>query len=215
MDENKPDWMTNGPTFDGDDIGSSSQFIGNFIDESQNVVVQNRIWITSDTHFHHKNILVYEAKNRPFANRDEMDAELVKRWNERVRDTDVVIHLGDFAFAGASFINDIAHRLNGRKILLLGNHDRERKFDWEHLGFDMVLKRPFLMDGRFIFSHEPLAEIPEGKVNIYGHVHGSDYFRTLENNRFCVCVERHNCAPIEYEFIKNLYNPTSPAIIEA
>lgn len=191
----------------------SSDFIGNFLDGES--VVQNKIWITSDTHFHHRNIIKYEAESRPFKDRDEMDAELVKRWNAVVGPSDVVFHLGDFAFAGRNYISSIAHQLNGRKILLLGNHDRENMIDWISCGFDSVHERPFVLDGRFILSHEPLDSIPDGMVNIYGHVHGSRFFRTLENNRFCVCVERHNCAPIEYEFIKNLYNPTSPAIIEA
>ena len=171
--------------------------------------------MTSDTHFHHKNIIKYEAAARPFKDRDEMDAELVKRWNEVIGPSDVVFHLGDFAFAGKNYISSIVHQLNGRKILLLGNHDRENMIDWISCGFDSVHERPFVLDGRFILSHEPLDSIPDGMVNIYGHVHGSRFFRTLENNRFCVCVERHNCAPIEYAFIKNLYNPTSPAIIEA
>ncbi len=182
----------------------SSDFIGNFLDGES--VVQNRIWVTSDTHFHHRNILKYEAESRPFKDRDEMDAELVKRWNDVVSPSDVVFHLGDFAFAGKNYISSIAHQLNGRKILLLGNHDRESKIDWISCGFDTVHERPFILDGKFIFSHEPLAEIPDGMVNIYGHVHGSRFFSTFENNRYCVCVERHNCAPIEWNYVKSLYN---------
>ena len=195
----------------------SSDFIGNFLQEPGDIgyIVQNRIWVTSDTHFHHRNIIKYEAEARPFKDRDEMDAELVKRWNEVVGPSDVVFHLGDFAFAGKNYISSIAHQLNGRKILLLGNHDRENMIDWISCGFYFVHERPFLLDDKFIFSHEPLAEIPDGKINVYGHVNGSKYFNTIDRNRICVCVERWNCAPIEYEFIKNLYNPTSPAIIEA
>ena len=196
---------------------NSSDLIGNFLASpgSLSDIVKNKIWIISDTHFHHRRILEYEAEARPFKDRDEMDAELVKRWNAVVGPSDVVFHLGDFAFAGKNYISSIAHQLNGRKILLLGNHDRENMIDWISCGFDTVHEQPFLLDGKFIFSHEPLAEIPDGKINVYGHVHGSKYFNTIDRNRICVCVERWNCAPIEYEFIKNLYNPTSPAIIEA
>ena len=199
------------------DIGSSEQFLGNFLDHNGGDVnvVKNRIWITSDTHFCHKNILVYEAASRPFKDRDEMNEELIRRWNEKVADTDVVFHLGDFSFGSRNRVKDIASRLNGRKFLLLGNHDREHFWNWIDLGFAGVFKFPFKMDGRFIFSHEPLDEIPDGMVNIYGHVHGSAYFNTVDANRLCACVERWACAPIEYEFIKNLFKPTSPAIIEA
>lgn len=188
-------------------IGSSDQFIGNFLAEPGKLdsIVKNRIWITSDTHFCHKNILVYEAASRPFKDRDEMNEALIQRWNDKVGPNDVVFHLGDFSFGSRNRIRDIASRLNGRKFLLLGNHDREHFYDWIALGFERVFKSPFLMDGKFIFSHEPLDEIPEGKVNVYGHVHGSKYFNTVDRNRICVCVERWDCAPIDYEFVKGLF----------
>lgn len=190
------------------DIGSSGQFIGNFLASTGELdnVVQNRIWITSDTHFYHKNILVYEASNRPFKDRDEMNEELIKRWNEKVGIYDVVFHLGDFSFSSPNKIRQTVERLNGRKFLLLGNHDRVKGYDWNNLGFERVFNNPFIMDGKFIFSHEPLGIIPDGKVNVYGHVHGSSHFNTVDSNRICVCVERWNCAPVEYGFVKKLFN---------
>lgn len=188
------------------DIGSSEQFIGNFLAETGDLsnIVKNKIWVTSDTHFCHKNILVYEAASRPFKDRDEMNEALIRRWNDRVGRYDVVFHLGDFSFGTKSRVRDIVARLNGKIFLLLGNHDRQH-WDWIDMGFSRVFKHPFLMDGKFIFSHEPLGEIPEGKVNIYGHVHGSKYFNTKDDNGLCACVERWNCAPIEYDYIKGLF----------
>lgn len=190
------------------DIGSSGQFIGNFLASTGELdnVVQNKIWVTSDTHFHHKNILKYEASNRPFKDRDEMNEELIKRWNEKVGIYDVVFHLGDFSFSSPNKIRQTVERLNGRKFLLLGNHDRVKGYDWNNLGFERVFNNPFIMDGKFIFSHEPLGFIPDGKVNVYGHVHGSSHFNTVDSNRICVCVERWNCAPVEYGFVKKLFN---------
>jgi calcineurin-like phosphoesterase family protein len=164
-----------------------------------------KLWVVSDTHFCHKNILIYEAANRPFKDRDEMNEALIQRWNERVGKTDLVLHLGDFSFGNKNRIKDIVARLNGRIWLLLGNHDREQHYNWQELGFERSIKHPFLLDGRFIFSHEPLNEIPEEHINIYGHVHGSKYFNTIDTNRLCACVERWNCAPIEYEYIKKQF----------
>lgn len=189
------------------DLGSSDQFIGNFLDDAINPtnVVKNKIWVVSDTHFCHKNILIYEAANRPFKDRDEMNEALIQRWNEKVGNTDLVLHLGDFSFGNKSRIKNIVARLNGRIWLLLGNHDREQHYDWKELGFERTIKHPFLLDDKFIFSHEPLDVIPEGKVNIYGHVHGSKYFNTIDPNRLCACVERWNCAPVEYEYIKQQF----------
>lgn len=190
------------------DIGSSDQFIGNFLETPGDLehIVKNKIFVTSDTHFSHKNILVYEAANRPFKNKEEMDRVLIQRWNSVVRPCDVVFHLGDFAFAGKTIIKNIMSRLNGRKFLLLGNHDRYKKIDWTDVGFDRVFKNPFKMDGRFIFSHEPLDVVPDGTINIYGHVHSSMYFNNVDANRICVCVERWHCTPIEYETIKTWFS---------
>lgn len=166
----------------------------------------DKVWVISDTHFCHRRILEYEAANRPFKDRDEMNEAMIQRWNEKVGEKDLVLHLGDFSFGNKHRIKDIVARLNGRIWLLMGNHDREQHYNWRELGFERNIKYPFLLDGKFIFSHEPLEAIPEGKVNIYGHVHGSKYFNTIDPNRLCACVERWNCAPIDYDYIKSLYN---------
>ena len=167
--------------------------------------VDTKIWVTSDTHFCHRRILIYEAENRPFKNLNEMNEALIQRWNEKVGEKDLVLHLGDFSFGNKNRIKDIVTRLNGRIWLLMGNHDREQHYNWKELGFDRTFDNPFLLDGKFVFSHEPLEVIPDGKVNIYGHVHGSKCFNTIDPNRHCACVERWTCAPIEYEYIKSLF----------
>ena len=134
-----------------------------------------------------------------------MNEALIQRWNEKVGEKDLVLHLGDFSFGDKDRKKDIVARLNGRIWLLMGNHDREQHYNWKELGFERNIRYPFLLDDKFIFSHEPLEVIPEGKVNIYGHVHGSKCFNTIDQNRLCACVERWNCAPIEYEYIKSLF----------
>ena len=184
---------------------NSSDLIGNFLASpgSLSDIVKNKIWIISDTHFHHRRILEYEASSRPFKDIDEMNEELICRWNKKVGPNDIVFHLGDFSFGNRKRIKDITSRLNGRKFLLLGNHDREHFYDWIDLGFERVFRDPFIMDDKFIFSHEPLAEIPEGKVNVYGHVHGSSHFNTADSNRICVCVERWNCTPVDYDVVRS------------
>lgn len=165
----------------------------------------DKVFITSDTHFSHKNILVYEAEYRPFKDKVDMDEQLIARWNSVVGKDDVVFHLGDFAFADDKKIRKYVERLNGRIYLLLGNHDRVRKFDWNSLGFARVLSNPFLFDGKYIMSHEPIDEIPTGKVNLFGHVHGSDYFKTITENSACLCVERWNCTPVDYDVVRSWF----------
>jgi len=79
-------------------------------------------FFTADTHFNHKNIIEY--CKRPFKDIDEMNNELIKRWNETVSEEDTVFHLGDFSFRGYwTFRN----KLNGKIILLRGNHDNNEQ----------------------------------------------------------------------------------------
>ena len=208
--QNSQYWKDDVSDVEGSNFGIKSTFVDspeNNLGSSKGIALgDTKIWVTSDTHFCHKNILVYEAANRPFKDRDEMNEAMIQRWNEKVGEKDLVLHLGDFSFGNKHRIKDIVARLNGRIWLLMGNHDREQHYNWRELGFERNIKYPFLLDGKFIFSHEPLEAIPEGKVNIYGHVHGSKYFNTIDPNRLCACVERWNCAPIDYDYIKSLYN---------
>ena len=187
---------------------ASSDLVGNFLASTGDLghIVKSRIWLTSDTHFHHSRILIYEPDARPFASIEEMDSALIQRWNERVMPEDIVFHLGDFAFAGSTFIKDTLPKLNGHKFLLMGNHDRGRTSEfWRDAGFERVFERPVALDDRFILSHEPIESIPDGKVNIHGHVHSSPEFNTFEPHRLCVCVERWDCHPIEWDNVKSMF----------
>lgn len=72
----------------------------------------NKIWFTSDTHFYHNKIVEY--CQRPFASVEEMNEELIARWNSVVHRDGIVFHLGDFGFGGAEKWNKILDRLKGR-----------------------------------------------------------------------------------------------------
>jgi len=79
------------------------------------------IWLTSDSHFWHANILKYNP-NRPYFSVEEMNEGLIFKWNEVVKPEDTIYHLGDFSFAGRS-VELYSHRLNGYRKLVPGNHD--------------------------------------------------------------------------------------------
>ena len=79
------------------------------------------IWFTSDTHFSHANIIKY--CHRPFASVEEMDEQLVSRWNAAVGPNDTVYHLGDFAVGDGKRFAKRVSRLNGRIKILPGSHD--------------------------------------------------------------------------------------------
>ncbi len=79
-------------------------------------------WFTSDLHFGHINIISYA--NRPFDDVEQMDAALRDRWNACVADDDEVWVLGDVAMGRISHTLPLVGGLNGRKLLVAGNHDR-------------------------------------------------------------------------------------------
>ena len=81
-------------------------------------------WFTSDEHFNHENILklfVY----RPFPSVEVMNSTLIKRHNERVKDNDVVFHLGDFKITNNGYnTHELQKQLKGKHIFISGNHDK-------------------------------------------------------------------------------------------
>lgn len=164
-----------------------------------------RIFLISDPHFGHERIIKYE--DRPFSNADEMTSELINNWNSVVSNDDLVFCLGDVFFCKSEEQFDIAGKLNGRKILIKGNHDTgisNTKF--RRLGFE-VYNYYFLDD--FILSHYPQDElglreaIDRGLLrgNICGHLHGEG--ANLPKDVYqCVSVELINYTPVEFDYIK-------------
>ena len=92
------------------------------------------IYLTSDTHFSHANIIKY--CNRPFDNAIIMNNRIIENWNSVVGKDDEVFHLGDVGcwFKENAWIEEILPNLNGKKFLIPGNHDKK---------FLQVLKRHF------------------------------------------------------------------------
>lgn len=153
-----------------------------------------RVFITSDSHFGHKNIIEY--CNRPFADVDEMNAALIERWNSVVGKDDMVIHLGDVGLGSREKIGEIIRQLNGRKMLIMGNHDHFKENQYREMGFETVSRFPILWNKFFLLSHAPL-ELSETTpyFNIYGHIHTDEKYQDTANSK-CVCVERTNYTPI-------------------
>ena len=87
-----------------------------------------KYWLTGDTHLNHNKIIEYD--NRPFKSVEHMDREIVRRWNERVKPEDTVIHLGDFGFLkGEKNFGYYRSQLNGNLVLLEGNHDNNNSMN--------------------------------------------------------------------------------------
>jgi calcineurin-like phosphoesterase family protein len=142
----------------------------------------------ADTHFGHA-LMISERKNddgsarpklRDFASIDDHDEHIVDMWNAVVTPTTTVYHLGDFAFWKLPIerVQRIFDRLNGRKNLLIGNHDVP---EIESLGWEQVFKGPVHFKDadsgiKFVGSHHPLREWDgffSGTVHIHGHTHSN------------------------------------------
>ena len=158
-----------------------------------------RTFFISDTHFGHFNIIRYE--DRPFQTTEEMDREIIKRWNETVGKKDTVWMLGDFCLSNRARIREIVKQLNGNKNLIIGNHDRYTPSFYEECGFQYVSKYPVILKQHFILSHAPLDQMNKNNdfFYIYGHIHGDPNFETSTENSRCVCCERQSYRPIQIE----------------
>jgi calcineurin-like phosphoesterase family protein len=168
------------------------------------------VFLVSDTHFGHKGVCHFMrndgvTKLRPFDTPEEMDEFMVKAWNERVRPTDKVYHLGDVVMSRKSL--PIMNRLNGDKVLIRGNHDIFK--DEDYTPYFRSLRGYHVMNG-MILSHIPIHEESLGRfgVNIHGHTHANRVMLPGFNGKItdvvdtryhCVCVEQTDFAPILFE----------------
>ncbi len=163
------------------------------------------VFLVSDTHFGHAGVCRFTredgSKLRPWTDPDEMDEAMVKAWNERVKPTDKVYHLGDVVINRKAL--GIMCRLNGDKVLIRGNHDIFRDDDYrQHF---RELRAYHVMDG-MILSHIPIHEESLGRfgTNIHGHLHANRVKKdgAIDPRYHCVCVELTDFAPILYEDVK-------------
>jgi len=135
------------------------------------------IYVISDNHFNHWNINKY--CNRKFKNLGEMNNTMIRRWNNTIREEDLVINLGDIVFTQGKSRNifKIIKHLNGRKILVKGNHDR-KSYSWylTH-GFDFICEKFYWYynSKKILFIHDShkaeLHDLRKCDYIIHGHTH--------------------------------------------
>lgn len=169
------------------------------------------IWLTSDLHFNHINILKYEAETRPFATLDEMNETIIKNWNDRVKPEDTVYVLGDLIMGQLEAGRKCIERLNGKIILIRGNHDTPKRLEmFKEMGIEVhdVYYLPY--KGRyFILCHFPIAS-PEfinmvikdnsEVVNLYGHIHHNAP-KGYVNGTYHVGMDTNDLCPISIQQI--------------
>lgn len=166
-----------------------------------------KIWVISDTHFGHENIISF--CDRPFKNVQRMDSELLNTWNEMIDPYDKVYHLGDVYFPGGrgqEYWDEFIGMLHGKKRLILGNHDN---------GKDPVLQKHFQKidmwrafgDLGLLLTHVPVhwstlgenPRRPTGWMNVHGHTHTNGEPSDHKKKYKSVCVEMTDYKPVDIE----------------
>ena len=113
-----------------------------------------------------------------------MNRVLIENWNNTVTDFDTVFHLGDVALTIESDMKELIPKLNGKKILIRGNHDKKSKEFFRKVGFDFVLESIVKLNNeKLVLSHRPLEdiEIPDGYINVHGHIHNKPLHKINPN----------------------------------
>ena len=149
-----------------------------------------KMFITSDLHFGHANIMKFNPNTRPFSSVEEMNESMIKDYNSVVMPDDTVYILGDVAFMSPGNATTLVNRLNGKKILIRGNHDSKLltykpfrdAFHEVHIYFEMYFKNT-----KVCMFHYPIAEFNQqhrGAVHFHGHLHGApsgiEHYRVVD-----------------------------------
>lgn len=129
-------------------------------------MTDKKIWLTSDTHFSHKNIISY--CKRPYLDIHEMNRGVIENWNSVISPDDLVYHLGDFSMHERS-VKQYLSQLNGIKILIRGNHDENSILnEFDGYAHRIVIEH----EGEFIeLVHDPAHISGKTKYAFCGHVH--------------------------------------------
>ena len=171
------------------------------------------IYFTSDTHFGHANVIKH--CNRPFDSVEEMDRVMIEKWNKKVGKNDTVYIMGDFVWK-KQLVPYYAERLNGKKILIVGNHDETwtKNPDHEnHAYFEKVLDYHIdnLSGHPVTMCHYPMVEWRQSRKDgsrklgylIHGHIHNNydDEYRYMlrHYNALNAGADVNNLEPVNFE----------------
>ncbi|EDR48451.1 metallophosphoesterase [Dorea formicigenerans] len=165
----------------------------------------NMIYFTSDLHLGHRGII--EMQNRPFENIQEMNQVLIRNYNAVVHKNDTVYILGDISHhLPRDRANELISKLNGKKILVKGNHDK--KYDTELFEEICDFKTVSLNGVYFALMHYPMLSWPKknsGSIQLHGHIHAREEYN-LQNKvdgitRYDVGVDANCYYPVSVKQI--------------
>ena len=149
-----------------------------------------KTFVTSDHHF--------DSIKLPFLHvfTPEQEEKLIEKWNSTVNSDDIVLYNGDFCDGDEKSVLNFKSRLNGRIMLIKGNHDKLSD-DFYREVFDAVLDRLILEEFNVVIQHKP----KDCSMNqIYGHMHRGYVVGPLDkSSNFCSCVQAHDGFPVRLD----------------
>lgn len=157
-------------------------------------------WITSDWHLYHNRII--EWCNRPT---DHVE-QIVKRHKELIYPQDTMINLGDLIFYNHKMLKLIMMTIPGKKVLVLGNHDKKTRNWYTRAGFDFVCDSFTI--GSILFTHKPVDVLPPDiELNVHGHWHHTDKVHNdapwwSPETHFKVSLEESGYRPLNLQKIR-------------
>ena len=156
----------------------------------------SRIWVWSDLHLGHSTSIGSFA--RPFESTREADDAFFRNWHRTVGPGDTIICLGDVAIGGLSGTR--LRRLRsapGRKIVVIGNHEINAVGELEIDGFDEIHSTLYAAgDPALLLTHMPLRNVPEGCVNVHGHLHNQEAPSRVQHINVSVEQLRYRPRPV-------------------
>ena len=169
------------------------------------------MYFIADPHFGHENII--EMSGRPYYNIQEMNFDMIQKWNRKIKNNDTVYVLGDMFFR-CDNPEYILSQLNGQKYLIVGNHDGSwmTKIDVNKyfVSVNSLLETSIGSVGATL-CHYPLVTWKHQKKTymIHGHIHNDTYSEywpllCLNPRILNAGVEINNYEPVTLEeLIKN------------
>lgn len=171
---------------------------------------KDKLFFTADTHFFHKNIIKYCG--RPFENVQEMNDDLIEKWNHKIPKDATVFHLGDVSMtASPKMLDDLLHRLNGTKYLVIGNHEKnalQKEYLRKHWVGIYDIAEITIENQRIFMCHYPMIVwngSHRGAWQLFGHVHGGLSNKGVIQHgpaQMDVGVDTNCCIPYSYQEVK-------------
>lgn len=161
------------------------------------------VWVISDTHFLHSNSITKWSDGRKiFEDVHHMNEVIIQNWNSVVKPGDIVYHLGDVFIGDRDEFKKLWPRLNGRKRLVVGNHD-DIKFLSSGSFFQKVLQSKTIPEYGIIMTHQPIRmgdvnDYHKYGFNVHGHVHN---YSVPDKRYYNVSVEVINYTPVNLDTI--------------